>query len=156
MVIELANSKEKQQILKYDKHIPSSALGECIYNNFVYVLKDDSIKNGGVNHRVKNPVVGVLRYSMFWQTIPMLDLIYIDEEYQHKGYGTQMMAYWEEHMKLMGYKHLMTSTQADETAWEFYEKIGFHKAGSFSCMVPMVGVEPTRYRYHGILRSARQ
>lgn len=119
MVIELANSKDKQQILKYDKHIPPSALGECIYNNFVYILKDEKT------------VVGVLRYSLFWQTIPMLDLIYIDEEYQHKGYGTQMIACWEEKMKLMGYKHLMTSTQSDETAWEFYEKIGFHKAGSF-------------------------
>jgi hypothetical protein len=43
------------------------------------VLKDDSIKNGGQNHRVKDPVVGVLRYSLFWQTIPFLDLLYIDE-----------------------------------------------------------------------------
>ena len=69
MIIELAQSKDKQKIAKLDRHIPSPRLGECIWNGQVYVLKDDSIKNGGQNHRVKDPVVGVLRYSLFWQTI---------------------------------------------------------------------------------------
>ena len=131
MIIELAQSKDKQKIAKLDQHIPSSRLGECIWNQQVYVLKDDSIKNGGQNHRLKDPVVGVLRYSLFWQTIPFLDLLYIDEAYRGKGYGTEMMLKWEETMKLMGYKYVMTSTQADEDAWRFYEKMGYQKVGGF-------------------------
>ena len=75
MIIELAQGKDKQKIAKLDSHIPSPRLGECIWNGQVYVLKDDSIKNGGQNHRVKDPVVGVLRYSLFWQTIPFLSRI---------------------------------------------------------------------------------
>lgn len=67
MIIELAQGKEKQIIAKLDSHIPSPRLGECIWNGQVYVLKDDSIKNGGQNHRVKDPVVGVLRYSLSFQ-----------------------------------------------------------------------------------------
>ena len=65
MIIELAQSKDKPKIAKLDCHIPPSRLGACIYNGQVYVLKDDSIKNGGQNHRLKDPVVGVLRYSLF-------------------------------------------------------------------------------------------
>ena len=131
MIIELAQSKDKQKIAKLDQHIPSSLLGECIWNQQVYVLKDDSIKNGGQNHRLKDPVVGVLRYSLFWQTIPFLDFLYIDEAYRGKGYGTEMMLKWEETMKRWGYKYVMTSTQADEDAWRFYEKLGYQKAGGF-------------------------
>ena len=131
MIIELAQSKDKQKIAKLDRHIPSPRLGECIWNGQVYVLKDDSIKNGGQNHRLKEPVVGVLRYSLFWQSIPFLDLLYIDEAYRGKGYGSQMMIEWEQSMKTCGYRYVMTSTQADETAWRFYEKLGYCKIGGF-------------------------
>lgn len=131
MIIELAQSKDKPKIAKLDCHIPPSRLGECIYSGQVYVLKDDSIKSGGQNHRLKGPVVGVLRYSLFWQTIPFLDLLYLDAAYRHQGFGTQMMNRWEETMKKRGYKYVMTSTQADESAWQFYEKLGYHKIGSF-------------------------
>ena len=131
MIIELAQSKDKQKIAKLDSHIPSPRLGECIWNGQVYVLKDDSIKNGGQNHRLKDPVVGVLRYSLFWQSIPFLDLLYIDEAYRGKGFGSQMMSEWEHSMKIRGYKYVMTSTQANETAWCFYEKLGYRKVGGF-------------------------
>ena len=120
MIIELAKGKDKQKIAKLDSHIHPARLGECIWNGQVYVLKDDSIKNGGQNHRLKDPVVGVLRYSLFWQSIPFLDLLYIAEDYRRKGFGTQMMSRWEQSMKLCGYNYVMTSTQADEDAWRFY------------------------------------
>lgn len=125
MIIELAQSKDKQKIAKLDSYIRSARLDECIWNGQVYVLKDDSIKNGGQN------VVGVLRYSLFWQSIPFVDLLYIDESYRGKGFGSQMMNEWEQTMKTCGYKYVMTSTQADETAWSFYEKLGYRKSGGF-------------------------
>lgn len=131
MLIELADSRDKQKIARLDCHIPSSCLGECIRMGNVYVLKDDSLKNGGQNRRVKEPIVGVLRYSLFWQTIPFLELLYIDESYRRRGYGTRMMANWEETMRTRGYRYVMTSTQADEDAWQFYEKLGYRKAGGF-------------------------
>jgi len=131
MIIELAQGKDKQKIAKLDSHILPARLGECIWNGQVYVLKDDAIKNGGQNHRLKDPVVGVLRYSLFWQSIPFLDLLYIEKAYRKKGFGTQMMREWESTTKLCGYKYVMTSTQSDEDAWSFYEKLGYSKVGSF-------------------------
>jgi ribosomal protein S18 acetylase RimI-like enzyme len=131
MFFEALESKDEQKIAKLDRHIPSPRLGECMQNGQVYVLKDDSIKNGGQNHRGKDPVAGVLRYSLFWQTIPFLDLLYIDEAYRGCGFGAEMMRNWEDTMRLMGYKYVMTSTQADEDAWKFYEKLGYRKVGGF-------------------------
>ena len=131
MVIELAQKKDKQKIAKLDRHIPSYRLDECILDGMVYVLKDDSIKTSGQNHCLKDPVVGVLRYSLFWQTIPFLDLLFLDEAYRNRGFGTEMMHQWERAMNLSGYQYVMTSTQADEDAWRFYEKLGYCKTGGF-------------------------
>ncbi len=119
MEIRLADSKDKQKVMKYDHHIPHNKVGECIRNQLVYVLCDEK------------KIVGVLRYSLFWQSIPFLDLLYIDEDYRGKGYGSQMMAYWESVMERMEYQYVMLSTQKDETAKYFYEKLGYHRIGAF-------------------------
>lgn len=42
-----------------------------------------------------------------------------------------MMRKWEETMSTIGYKYVLTSTQSDENAWKFYEKLGYHKVGGF-------------------------
>ena len=131
MTIGLAQRKDKQKIARLDTHISSLLLDECIRKDQIYVLKDDSPKNGGQDHRLRDPVVGVLRYSLFWQTIPFLDLLYIDEAYRTRGFGTAMMDEWEKAMSAHGYKYVMTSTQADEQAWRFYEKLGYRKVGGF-------------------------
>ena len=119
MQIRLAQTKDKQKVLRYDSHIHHNKLGECIYNNMVYVLCSDS------------EIVGVLRYNLFWQTIPFLDHLYIDERFRGMGYGSQMMTHWEQTMKQMGYCYVMLSTQEDETARYFYQKLGYSRIGVF-------------------------
>ena len=119
MEIRLAVAKDKKKILKYDCHIHHNKVGECIYNGLVKVLCD------------ADKIVGVLRYNLFWQSIPFLDLLYIDEAYRGQGWGSKMMADWEDSMKTMGYPYVMLSTQADETAKYFYEKLGYRRIGAF-------------------------
>ena len=41
MEIRLADSKDKQKIIKYDNHIHHNKVGECIWNQLVYVLCDE-------------------------------------------------------------------------------------------------------------------
>ena len=117
--IRLAVAKDKKQILKYDPHIHHDKVGECICNGLVDVLCDGK------------KIVGILRWNLFWQSIPFLDLIYIDEAYRGQGWGSKMMADWEDSMKAMGYSYVMLSTQEDETAKYFYEKLGYHRIGAF-------------------------
>ena len=131
MIIELAQIKNRPEIERLDSHIPPSRLEECIHNGRVYILKDDSFKIGEKNDLRKASVVGVMRYSLFWQTIPFLELLYVDEAYRGRGFGTKMMETWEKTMAQFGYKFVMTSTQANEDAWRFYEKLGYRRAGGF-------------------------
>lgn len=119
MEIRLAVAKDKKKILKYDRHIHHNKVGECIYNGLVDVLCDGS------------DIVGVLRWDLFWQSIPFLDLLLIDEAYRGQGWGRKMMDQWEGTMKAMGYPYVMLSTQEDETAKYFYEKLGYHRIGAF-------------------------
>lgn len=114
-----ADIKDLKEISKLDSNIPLDRLEESINNRNVFVLKDGRF------------IVGMLRYSLFWQTIPFLDLLYIYRNYRGKGYGSQMMAYWEEYMRALGYEYAMTSTQSDETAYRFYERLGYKKCGTF-------------------------
>ena len=120
MTVKLAEMKDNRRIANLDRHIPPARLDECIEQGQVYVLEDTD-----------DSVFGVLRYSFFWQTIPFLDLIYLDEACRGNGYGTEMMRKWECDMKACGYRYVMTSTQADETAWLFYEKLGYRRVGGF-------------------------
>lgn len=91
----------------------------CIRDGFVYAILSDE------------KIVGILRYSLFWQTIPFLDLLYLDERLRGKGLGTAAMAQWENEMGKLGYNYVMLSTQEDETAKFFYEKLGYRNIGVF-------------------------
>ena len=119
MKIELATKLDMNEIRKYDGHIPLKRLEICIKDELVYVLKEDNL------------IVGMMRYSLFWETIPFLDLIYIDQKYRDKGLGTKMMYHWEQSMLQNGYSDVMLSTQEDETAKDFYVKIGYKHIGKF-------------------------
>ena len=119
MIILNATENDLPQILTYDRHISRERLARCIRDGLVYVL------------RTQNTLIGVLRYNLFWETIPFLNLLYIDEAHQNKDLGRRMMAHWERAMQLQGYSHVLLSTQADETAQFFYEKLGYRRAGAF-------------------------
>ena len=117
--IRLAEKRDIENAMQYDMHIPSARFLECVENSQVYLLLDAEM------------ILGVQRYSLFWQTIPFLEHIYLAESVREQGYGTQMMQCWENAMRDMGFSSVMTSTQANETAWMFYEKRGYRRIGAF-------------------------
>lgn len=119
MTIEIAVEDDLSFIQNYDRHIPEDRLLRCIRAGQVLVLKEG------------NRVMGILRWSLFWQIIPFADLIFLDFSIHNQGWGSCMMAHWENLMRQAGYHFAMTSTQADETAWQFYEKLGYRRIGSF-------------------------
>ena len=73
--------------------------------------------------------IGIMRYNLFWDNTPFLTLIRIEDSCQGKGFGKQAMFYWEDEMRGLGYKMVMTSTQADEQAQHFYRKLGYIDRG---------------------------
>ena len=119
MTITPATLEDLSAITAYDRHIPRERLADCIQRGLVTVLRSE------------DRILGVLRWNLFWQSIPFLDLIYLDEAVRGQDWGTRMMAHWEEDMRSNGFDHVMLSTQADETSKFFYEKLGNRQIGAF-------------------------
>ena len=132
MEIRTAVLADLDGIRSYDRHIPLSRLKDCIHRALVDVLVDGC------------KIVGVLRWNLFWQSLPFLDLIYLDDTLRGQGWGTKMMAHWETNMAALGYDHVLLSTQSDETSKFFYEKLGYRLCGSF--LPPDQDVEELMYR----------
>lgn len=100
-----------------DAHLSEREFGLKVRDQRGYVISDG------------DKPVGVMRYNLFWDIIPFLTMIYICESHCGKGFGKQAMHYWENEMRELGYKMLMTSTQVDEEAQHFYRKLGYQDKG---------------------------
>lgn len=132
MMIRTAVPADLDGIRNYDRHIPASRLEDCIRRGLVDVLEDDGT------------ILGVLRWNLFWQSLPFLDLIFLDDALRGQGWGTEMVAHWERNMAFLGYDHVLLSTQSDETSKFFYEKLGYRLCGFF--LPPDQDVEELMYR----------
>ena len=122
--IRYVQEKDKEFWLRLDHHLSEAEFFKKIRDKMGYILYEDNIP------------IGILRYNLFWDNTPFCTMLYIDEEYQGKGYGRQLMEFWESEMRLIGYGMIMTSTQVDENAQHFYRKLGYKDKGGLIVDVP--------------------
>ena len=109
--------EDKEFWFQLDRHLPEQEFENKVRDEMGYVILEND-----------NPV-GLLRYNLFWDSIPFCTMLYVDEQYQLKGHGKRLMNFWEKDMRELGHGMIMTSTQVDENAQHFYRKIGFQDAG---------------------------
>ena len=117
-MIRYANEKDFELLSKYDKHICETELKNCIKTKRILIMFNDDI------------FIGWLRFSLFWDNIPFMNMLYLLEDYRGKGYGSQLVSFWEQEMLKSKYKMVLTSTQSNEQAQFFYRKIGYVDCGS--------------------------
>lgn len=117
--IRRADICDTDVILQYDKHITREELTNAINLKRVYIITE----NG--------QFCGWLRYNLFWDNTPFMNMLYFLEGFRGRGYGRQAVEHWENEMRNMGYKQVLTSTQSDETAQHFYMKQGYKTIGGF-------------------------
>jgi GNAT superfamily N-acetyltransferase len=113
-----AGSLDFEYLKENDRHIKASVLGNKIKVKEVIVLKENGRQ------------IGWLRYGLFWDTIPFMNMLYIEESYRRRGLGQQLVLFWEDEMKKHGYTIVMTSSFSNEEAQHFYRKIGYKDSGS--------------------------
>ncbi|MFH1880615.1 MAG: GNAT family N-acetyltransferase [Bacillota bacterium] len=70
-----------------------------------------------------------MRYNLFWDNVPFLAMIFLEEAARGKGYGKRAVLQWDAETRSLGFPRVMTSTQADETARHFYRRLGYKDAG---------------------------
>jgi len=122
--IRHVQSEDKEFWYSLDKHLPETEFDKKVKEKSGYVLLEDERK------------VGLLRYNLFWDNTPFCTLLFVDKDYQRKGYGRKLMEHWEADMKSQGYGMLLTSTQVDEEAQHFYRKLGYKDCGGFVIDIP--------------------
>ena len=115
--IRYVRIEDKDFWFSLDKHLSEKEFENKVNNQRGYVLFADTIP------------IGLLRYNLFWDNIPFCTMLFVDWNYQGKGYGKKLMKYWENDMKSQGYGMLLTSTQVDEKAQHFYRKLGYKDCG---------------------------
>ena len=80
--------------------------------------------------------IGVMVFNLMFDFIPFLTLMYLEDDYQRKGYGTTAMSFWEDEMRSQGHKMVMISTQVDEEGQHFYRKLGYKDMGTIIMDIP--------------------
>jgi len=80
--------------------------------------------------------IGVMVFNLIFDFIPFLSLMYLEDDYRRKGFGTIAMAHWENEMHSLGHKMIMISTQVDEEGQHFYRKLGYKDMGTIVMDIP--------------------
>ena len=127
MTIRYAQEADRAMWSRLDRHLPDSEYARKTAARQAYVLEE-----GGEG-------LAVLRWGLFWDSIPFCNLLYVAEGARFRGLGRALTAHWEGEMKALGCGLVMTSTQADEGAQHFWRKLGYRDCGGF--VLPFPGYE---------------
>ena len=107
MEIRRAQAEDFAFLSQHDAHIAPGELRAQIERGRILIAQE-----GG-------QPIGWLRWNLFWDNTPFLNLLFLLEGFRQKGYGRQQ-----------GYRLVMTSTLASEQAQHFYRALGYRDAGS--------------------------
>lgn len=116
-MIRYAQKNDLEQLRKLDQLLAPSELEQCIRDGRVLVL-------------IRQELVGCLRYNLFWDNLPFMNLLFLAEDERGKGYGTQLIRFWEEEMRRQQHRSVMISTRSDKQAQFFYRKHGYVDCGA--------------------------
>lgn len=103
MLIRFADLKDFGLIAARDNWISFDILKAKLSRGEVLVAFEDNL------------FAGWLRYGLFWDSIPFVNMLRVEED-----------------MRRRGYKTVMTSSAQNEYAQHFYLKLGYKAAGGFT------------------------
>lgn len=107
-------------LIEHDKHISRDMLNCKIEREEILIAQ----YNGAF--------LGWLRWSLFWDEIPFINMLSVVDSYRFHGIGTLLVTEWENKMRDKGFSKVMTSTLDNETAQHFYRKLGYRDLGKFT------------------------
>ncbi len=119
IIIRHAGPADLPFLSENDRHIPLAELDSAIRLGRVLLLTVDGVP------------AGWLRWNLFWDNTPFMNLLYLLDGYRMQGCGRTLVSHWEQQMREAGHALVMTSTQADEGAQHFYRHLGYRDVGGF-------------------------
>ena len=120
IIVRPARPEDAELLAEADRHVPRERMRKLVSDGFVLAaFCGDSC-------------AGWLRYGLFWDGIPFMNILFVLEEYRGNGIGTALVREWERLAAENGHDMVMTSTQANETSQHFYRKLGYRDLGGFT------------------------
>jgi GNAT superfamily N-acetyltransferase len=117
-IIRTATLGDLDSLACHEHHIARELLQQKILDSQIYVAVSEA-----------DGIVGWLRYGLFWDCMPFMNMLYFLEPYRQKGLGRQIVERWEADMRCCGFDQVLTSTQVDEDGQHFYRHLGYVDAG---------------------------
>ncbi len=84
--IRYVTAADKEFWFSLDRHLPESEFENKIRTRTGYVIAADGIP------------AGLLRYNLFWDTVPFCTLLYVESGSRGKGLGSLLMERWDKDM----------------------------------------------------------
>lgn len=100
-----------------DQHIAPTHIADLVRAGRVMVAE-----TGGT-------VVGFVRWGLFWDHVPFMNLLWIVPERRGQGIGRALVAAWESAQLSDGHTMVLTSTVSAETAQHLYRRLGYLDSG---------------------------
>lgn len=118
MTIKIASAQDLHFLKAHDRHLSREELEYSVARKRVYIAEQNGVP------------VGWLRWNLFWDNIPFMNMLYIVDSYRKQGIGRALVTFWEQEMQEQEYNFVMTSSQSDEQGQHFYRKLGYTDSGS--------------------------
>jgi len=117
-MVTYAVPNDISNIKAFDKWVSDQMLAKAITDERVLVFKSAHI------------IMGIARWTYFWDSIPFLNMLYVPDGYTHHGVGSELLKYWEGEMQKQGHTRVFTSTMAQERGQHFFRKFGYRDIGN--------------------------
>ncbi len=124
IAVYTATEKDRAFWFSLDRHLDEGGFSRLVRERTGCVLTKDG------------KPIALLRWSLFWDSIPFCNLLYVEGACQRRGFGRALVEHWEKDMRAQGYDLVMTSTQSDEAAQHFWRKLGYRDCGALTMPFP--------------------
>lgn len=118
MKVRSAEMKDMDFLSEYDKHVRKEELRTGIALERILVVEEEG------------KPVGWLRWNLFWDNTPFMNMLYLLEGYRNRGYGKALVSCWEKKMGEADFEIVMTSTLSNEEAQHFYRRLRYVDSGA--------------------------
>lgn len=117
-MIRFAEITDFDTLSKLDKHVSGVELEQIIKRRRLIIAETDG------------HITGWLRFGMFWDEIPFMNMLFVVEPERGKGIGTALADFWEDEMRRSGFSRVLTSTLSNEQAQHFYRQRSYRDCGT--------------------------
>jgi ribosomal protein S18 acetylase RimI-like enzyme len=101
-----------------DSHVSPNHLAELVTAGRVMLVEVDG------------DVVGFLRWGLFWDQVPFMNMLWVLPDRRGQGVGTALVDAWEKVQLGAGHDLVLTSTMSDERSQHLYRRLGYVDSGA--------------------------